>query len=262
MTYTGPVTTRGDVHHIAPASDRWNTANQNAMIDELTDHLASLGDANTFTQPNEFEDAVTIINVPAGPSLVVNGADDTTYTTEVQSSTTSGHGYGLLVRAGTGSGDYAVMVENAGGTVPMFSIDGAGGVLINPGPAGMGNTNALVVKGSGNPSDPNVKALAVYGGGATGHSNGIYVSAGTTVDDAPLDVVWGDNATNLFTVKGDKTIHAWVPVQLQEAGWLYSGSGAPTATPSGTAFYLRTDTPGTANQRLYVWNGSAWTGIL
>lgn len=39
------------------------------------------------------------------------------------------------------------------------------------------------------------------------------------------------------------------------------GSGAPTASTPGS-FYFRTDTPATANQRLYVKNGSAWTGIL
>ena len=45
---------------------------------------------------------------------------------------------------------------------------------------------------------------------------------------------------------------------------LFSGSGAPgtiTGEASGD-FYFRTDTPGTANQRLYVYNGSSWTGIL
>ena len=44
----------------------------------------------------------------------------------------------------------------------------------------------------------------------------------------------------------------------------YSGTGAPTFTPRNkqVVYYWRTDTPSTANQRLYVFTGSAWVGIL
>jgi hypothetical protein len=45
---------------------------------------------------------------------------------------------------------------------------------------------------------------------------------------------------------------------------LYSGSGAPNipGSPSGS-YYFRTDTPGTANQRLYVATGTnTWSGIV
>lgn len=44
---------------------------------------------------------------------------------------------------------------------------------------------------------------------------------------------------------------------------VYAGSGAPTATTgiNNGDFYFRSDTPGTANQRLYIYN-SGWTGIL
>jgi hypothetical protein len=55
---------------------------------------------------------------------------------------------------------------------------------------------------------------------------------------------------------------------LEESG-LYWGSGAPAFVPSENqsaqklaCFYFRRDTPGVANQRIYVWNGSAWTGIV
>ena len=49
---------------------------------------------------------------------------------------------------------------------------------------------------------------------------------------------------------------------LQGSG-LYWGSGAPTFAPDGGAgFYLRSDTPTVANQRIYVYSGSSWTGIL
>lgn len=40
-----------------------------------------------------------------------------------------------------------------------------------------------------------------------------------------------------------------------------TGSGVPAATLTGV-YYFRTDTPGTANQRLYVKSAGTWTGIL
>lgn len=42
---------------------------------------------------------------------------------------------------------------------------------------------------------------------------------------------------------------------------LTTGSGAPGASTPGV-YYFRTDTPGVANQRLYVNNAGTWTGIL
>jgi hypothetical protein len=47
-------------------------------------------------------------------------------------------------------------------------------------------------------------------------------------------------------------------------GILYSGSGAPNI-PAATAgsYYFRTDTPATANQRIYVATATnTWTGIV
>ncbi len=44
---------------------------------------------------------------------------------------------------------------------------------------------------------------------------------------------------------------------------LYSGSGVPASGLGANGdFYFRTDTPGTANQRLYVKSAGAWSGIL
>ena len=45
---------------------------------------------------------------------------------------------------------------------------------------------------------------------------------------------------------------------------IWSGSGAPTGVTGAASgdVYFRTDTPGTANQRIYIYNGSTWTGIL
>jgi hypothetical protein len=50
-------------------------------------------------------------------------------------------------------------------------------------------------------------------------------------------------------------------VQLNQKSNVSSGTGAPTGGASGD-YYYRQDTPGTANQRIYVNNAGAWTGIL
>jgi hypothetical protein len=48
-----------------------------------------------------------------------------------------------------------------------------------------------------------------------------------------------------------------------QAGAVYQGAGAPLdANGANGDVYLRTDTPGTANQRLYVKVAGVWTGIL
>jgi hypothetical protein len=49
---------------------------------------------------------------------------------------------------------------------------------------------------------------------------------------------------------------------LEQSGISW-GVGAPTAPPSGgIGIYLRHDTPTVANQLIYKWTGSAWTGVL
>lgn len=44
---------------------------------------------------------------------------------------------------------------------------------------------------------------------------------------------------------------------------LFSGSGAPPDSDGANGdYYLRTDTPGAPNQRLYVKSNGSWAGIL
>ncbi len=52
-------------------------------------------------------------------------------------------------------------------------------------------------------------------------------------------------------------------VKLGNSSSLYSGSGVPSSgLGTNGDFYFRTDTPGTANQRLYVKSSGTWSGIL
>lgn len=58
-------------------------------------------------------------------------------------------------------------------------------------------------------------------------------------------------------------LHLTGQLQVQSAATLYSGSGIPSNSIGFDGdFYLRIDTPGTANQRLYVKSAGAWIGIL
>jgi hypothetical protein len=59
------------------------------------------------------------------------------------------------------------------------------------------------------------------------------------------------------------TIGLTTPAGTQQSGALYQGSGAPSnANGNNGDFYFRTDTPGTANQRIYIKSAGAWVGIL
>jgi len=51
---------------------------------------------------------------------------------------------------------------------------------------------------------------------------------------------------------------------ISGAATLYSGTGTPTISANKGDLYIRTDTPGTANQRLYIntATGSSWSGIV
>jgi hypothetical protein len=67
------------------------------------------------------------------------------------------------------------------------------------------------------------------------------------------------------TVKLDPSVGAVQPGTAAAGlgGRIFSGSGAPTLSATSGDFYLRTDTPTTANQRIYVCTGTTnWTGVL
>ena len=52
-------------------------------------------------------------------------------------------------------------------------------------------------------------------------------------------------------------------IQLGGASTTYSGSGVPASGLGNNGdYYLRSDTPGTANQRIYVKSAGAWVGIV
>lgn len=53
------------------------------------------------------------------------------------------------------------------------------------------------------------------------------------------------------------------PATVAQAGRIYQGSGVPSnANGNNGDVYFRTDTPATANQRLYIRSAGAWIGIV
>jgi hypothetical protein len=70
----------------------------------------------------------------------------------------------------------------------------------------------------------------------------------------------GTGTVDLSAVSAVKLLSG---TQFGSGAQLYSGSGAPNigGSPAGS-YYLRTDTPSTANQRIYVATGTnTWSGI-
>lgn len=53
------------------------------------------------------------------------------------------------------------------------------------------------------------------------------------------------------------------PAGAAQTGAVYQGSGVPSdLTGNNGDVYFRTDTPGSANQRIYIKSGGTWTGIV
>lgn len=74
-------------------------------------------------------------------------------------------------------------------------------------------------------------------------------------------------AANLYSLNGTNLVfnplQSQNPVKPNNSSTLFSGTGVPASTLGANGdYYLRTDTPGTVNQRLYVKSAGAWSGIL
>src|SRR5262245_7612001 len=114
--------------------------------------------------------------------------------------------------------------------------------LVGGGPAGTG-LNGLSVTGNITLSGTN--PTITTGGG------------GPSVQFTPSDIIVSTyGGSNVRTGTGNG-------LALQGALTLRAGSGAPAAGLGANGdFYFRSDTPATANQRIYVKSAGAWVGIV
>lgn len=98
--------------------------------------------------------------------------------------------------------------------------------------------------------------------GRTGYV-GFRAAENFTDSAAGTDVVIGGTPTGSITQQDNVVVKGGGGMQLQGAATVYSGSGAPdNAVGSNGDLYIRTGTPGTANQRLYMKASGAWAGII
>jgi hypothetical protein len=105
------------------------------------------------------------------------------------------------------------------------------------------------------PSNAATARVYLYADSGANNGTATFDSVSVVVGDLPL--AWPGARTGGVR-----------PGRLNSAGLissatLYSGTGVPSNSYGLDGdFYFRTDTPGTANQRLYVKSAGAWVGVL
>lgn len=158
--------------------------------------------------------------------------------------------------------------DTGGTAVSHVTVTGSGWTLKGNYIGGSANSTAVAIAN-------NASGISVQGNFLDTHSIGISIGTGTT------GLVLGPNGMNAVTTAISGTpgagsvllttsaMQLFQPLQVPtpalagQTGAIYQGSGAPNnANGNNGDYYFRTDTPGTANQRLYVKSAGTWTGIV
>lgn len=177
-------------------------------------------------------------------------------------------GQAILIKPSSAPAANTLMLElqsNAG--VSKFSVDIEGDVLANNITSAAtvtgvdvlatGTGASVVVDNSGSSAVDILRAL----------QGGVEVFAVTGAGDTD---VWGTfTAHSSSTLSGTLDVSGAATfastVKVQSAARLFSGTGSPNGSVTGTSgdYFFRTDTPATLTQRIYVCTGgTSWTGIL
>lgn len=138
----------------------------------------------------------------------------------------------ISTRTNSSSSGSAVVQARVAGVVSAFLTSNNSGSTVNgipTGCTGIGSTN----------------------------SGASVVFTSQAVDRLIMDSAGNCNFTNA-------SLYPSTPAKAtQSTAAIYAGSGVPSSLNGNNGdFYFRGDTPGTANQRLYVKSGGAWVGIL
>ena len=130
-----------------------------------------------------------------------------------------------------GSSEYLRKNTNDGYALAKWNVAAAGATILS--------TNV-----SSDTSDPRMSLK----------TDGLYLASGSATSDASI----------VRPTAGG--IRATPSLQINTGAVITSGTGAPTATGTKGDIYFRTDTPTTANQRIYInssaTTGTTWTGIV
>lgn len=195
----------------------------------------------------------------------------------------------LLVSSGTTTAQF---VQNVRVETDLYRNEGTHGSIWFDADGGQNviNVNVTQFAGSYFTGTPDAKTLfIIHGNGLTadgtqnkggGIAFPINAFSAFTVRDHSYNDIFNVNTfgkavqfpvgTQLVGYSDSYSTLKWVinqtgngEIKLGNASSLYSGSGAPSSgLGSNGDFYFRSDTPGTANQRIYVKSGGSWIGIV
>lgn len=206
----------------------------------------------------------------------------------MDSTTTSGYGpaYGIAVDT---SPDLVTVVNGYfQGSTAGWHTDSTGTVVVG---------SAVEISTGGTPTAPTAPTQQTMTPG-TINSNGYIITTGRLATETPTQVgaylgmgpagdsprvllsgfntnwefdsdsggnfrIYMPATTPAFKISNTNNVSIANGIQLGGASTTYSGSGAPSASLGNNGdYYLRSDTPGTANQRIYVKSAGAWAGIV
>jgi hypothetical protein len=130
------------------------------------------------------------------------------------------------------------------------------------GPTATGSTNPYG-PGIGFKSDSTPTFVSVDNSTFQGYSSGWTTDGtGTVITAAGVVSSTGGTPTAPNTPTAS-VLMAGGGVRLNGSSSTYSGSGVPSSSLGANGdYFFRTDTPGTANQRIYVKSAGAWAGII
>lgn len=168
---------------------------------------------------------------------------------------------------GVTSDDGALLLTAAGSLVTYDSVgnqrntldDGSGNATVAGGITSAGAVRAGAVTAGGNVWVEGTQAV-----GLSATAGSMYIKATTAV----YTQTGGLLRNTLDDGSGDMVLTGSLAPGNPGGGTtsqahLFSGLGAPSNTQGVNGdFYLRSDTPGTANQRLYVKSAGSWVGIV
>jgi hypothetical protein len=142
-------------------------------------------------------------------------------------------------------------------TLPAAFIAVSGGTLATYGngyfnASGTPIANCIALSGTGSLFEHGTKLASGITGFVANTSSGFLATYGN---------VWGNNQVNgAFSVNNG--VRPGTPALAYQTGNIFQGSGVPSNTNGNNGdIYFRTDTPGTANQRMYIKSAGSWLAL-
>ena len=204
---------------------------------------------------------------------VADGVSTQTFTVAVNGTTvatlTGSESYGPFRVVGP---DTLTVTANSASDTQVVTLDGN---VVYTNPPDITDPEQGLVAPLTLPAEPD-KPLTTQGGTTLDDGSGslltadhITIGGGEILSSNGTIYANGDLLSNGITVRaGSLLTDVGVPVQINSASSLSSGTGAPTIAGTAGDFFFRTDTPTTTNQRIYVCtvSGAAgaatWVGIV